>query len=110
MNAKSFKFRAHLVPLVISGEKTTTWRLFDEKNIAPRDVVDLINWNTREKFGEAVVNTVREKTLGTLDDADWEGHERFASDDEMYATYRTYYGDRVGPDTVVKMISFRLVD
>jgi hypothetical protein len=109
LGRKSFKFREHLVPLVLKGEKNVTWRLFDDKNITTGDEVDLINWNTKEKFGEAVVTAVREKNLGKLEDEDWKGHERFESDEEMYVTYSTYYGEKVGPETPVKIISFRLL-
>ena len=28
---KTFKFSAHLVPLILSGEKTCTWRLWDDE-------------------------------------------------------------------------------
>lgn len=106
---KSLKFRVHLIPLVLSGEKNVTWRLFDEKDLTVGDQVDLINWNTQEKFGEAVIVSVREKPLGKLGDEDWKGHERFPSEEEMYTTYRKYYGDRVTPETSVKMIKFQLV-
>lgn len=46
------------------------------------------------------------KTLGTLEESDWNGHERYDSDETMYATYRSYYGDQVNPDTEVKLIQF----
>ena len=44
--------------------------------------------------------------FSTLEEADWTGHERFASEADMYATYRSYYGDRVNSDTKVKILSF----
>ena len=62
-----------------------------------------INKDSGEQFGIATLGEVREKTLGTVSEADWEGHERFASEAEMYATYRKYYGAAVGPETVVKI-------
>jgi hypothetical protein len=106
---KSFKFRQHLVPLVLSGAKNVTWRLFDDKDITTGDAVDLINWNTKEKFGEALVTDVREKKLGELEESDWEGHERFQDDEEMYETYRSYYDRPVGPETRIKIIRFKLL-
>lgn len=72
------------------------------------DEARLINWNTGKVFAEAKVISVREKKLGKLEEADFEGHEKFESDEEMYKTYRTYYGDKVGPETVVKIIKFEL--
>ena len=102
------KFRDNLAKLVLAGEKDLTWRLFDDKALVEGDVVDLINWNTGEKFGEATLMQVWEKKMGELQDSDFDGHEKFTNDEEMYQTYRTYYGDRVGPDTIVKIIRFSL--
>lgn len=109
MERKSIKFRDHLVKLVLVGEKNTTWRLFDDKNLHVNDVVDFINWETGGKFAEAELIKVWEKTLGTLEDEDWEGHERFSSEEVMYETYKTYYGDRVDENSPVKIIQFRLL-
>lgn len=109
MERKTIKFKSHLAELVAKGEKNTTWRLFDDKDLSEGDVVDLIVKETGQVFAQAELTKVWEKTLGTLDDADWEGHERFASEEEMYKTYKGYYGDRVDKDTVVKIIQFRLV-
>lgn len=106
---KAVKFRDYLVPLILSGEKDTTWRLFDDKNLQEKDVVELVNWNTGEIFGKAELTEVREKKMGELDDSDFDGHEKFADEEEMYATYREYYGDAVGPETVVKIIQLRVL-
>ena len=108
MEKKTIKFRDNLAKLVLAGEKNLTWRLFDDKNLSEGDEVDLINWNTKQKFGEAVLTEVWEKKMGELEDSDFEGHEKFSSEEEMYKTYRVYYGDQVGADTVVKIIRFQL--
>ena len=34
---KLVKFRDYLVPLVLSGEKDSTWRLFDDKGLSEGD-------------------------------------------------------------------------
>lgn len=105
---KTIKFRDHLVPAVLAGTKYATWRLFDDKDISEGDIIDLINWNTGEKFGEADIVHVHETTLQHLTDEDYEGQARYANDEEMYANLRTYYGDKVGPETIVKVIRFKL--
>jgi hypothetical protein len=51
---------------------------------------------------------VEEKKLKDLQDSDFEGHEKYESEEKMYENYRKYYGDKVTPDTVVKMIDFKL--
>lgn len=108
MENKTLKFRDFLVDLVLKGEKDSTWRLFDDKDLRAGDMVDLINWNTGEKFAVATLTEVREKPMSMLEASDFEGHEKFESEERMYESYRTYYGDRVGPETVVKIIRFQL--
>jgi len=103
---KTLKFAPHLVVKILSGEKTSTWRLFDDKELTEGDELLFLNKTTGEEFGTAIITNLHSKTLGTLTDEDWEGHERFASDDEMYTTYRGYYGDKVNEASVVKILSF----
>tara|TARA_Y100000310_G_scaffold112994_2_gene111542 strand:+ start:3459 stop:3791 length:333 start_codon:yes stop_codon:yes gene_type:complete len=107
---KSLKFRDYLVPLVLSGEKDITWRLFDDKELSVSDKIELINWNTKEKFGEAEITEIKEKEMKKLEDEDFKGHEKFKNKEQMYKIYRTYYGDRVKPATIVKIIKFELSD
>lgn len=109
MTKKQVKFRTHLADLVLKGEKTATWRLFDDKDLQVGDTIELVNWDTKEIFGLAEITHVKEKILGTLEEDDWIGHEKFANDEEMYATYKTYYGDRVDENTIVKIITFKLL-
>lgn len=109
MERKALKFRDFLAELILKGEKNSTWRLFDDKDLREGDVVDLINWNTKEKFADATLVKVREKRMADLEERDFDGHEKFDSEEEMYAAYRTYYGDRVGPGTIVKIIRFKLM-
>ena len=68
-----------------------------------------VNKETGEEFGAAVITSLCTKTLGTLTDADWEGHERFPSEEEMYTTYRKYYGDQVDETSEVKILSFEFM-
>lgn len=106
---KALKFAPHLVPLVLSGEKTTTWRLFDDKELQAGDMLDLIAKESGEIFANATIISVCEKELQDLEEMDFEGHERFESDEQMYETYRRYYGDRVTPETLVKIIQFAII-
>ncbi len=105
---KILKFRPWLADMILRGEKTTTFRLFDDKDIRTDDELELVNWETGETFGRATVREAYEKTLGDLTSDDFVGHEKYANDDEMYATLRTFYGDSVGPETIVKAVRFSL--
>lgn len=103
---KTLKFTPELCRLILTGEKTATWRLFDDKDLQTGDTLTFINKDTLESFGTAVLTTVVIKTLGTLEETDWVGHERFASQEAMYQTYRGFYGDAVSPATEVKLLQF----
>ncbi|MCR4283953.1 MAG: ASCH domain-containing protein [Parcubacteria group bacterium] len=58
MGNKVIKFRDSLAKLILAGEKDLTWRLFDDKNFQKGDVIDLMNWNTKEIFGNAKLTDV----------------------------------------------------
>lgn len=105
---KRLKFSPDLVEKILSGEKTSTWRLFDDKDLQIGDHLEFINRETGERFGKAVIRSVKIAKLGNLTDADWKGHERFASEDEMYATYRQYYGNKVDQNSELKILTFEL--
>ena len=60
---KIIKFAAALVPLVLSGEKNVTWRLFDDKNLSVGDDLEFINRDTGKVFGYAKILKVWEKKV-----------------------------------------------
>lgn len=105
---KTLKFAAHLVPLVISGEKTSTWRLFDDKDIQAGDELAFIDKSSGREFARASAVAVNEKKLRDVSNADYSGHERYESPEQMLETLKGYYGDQVGFETPVKMIDFAL--
>ncbi len=107
--AKTLKFKPHLIDLILAGEKTTTWRLFDDKDLQVGDEVDIINSDTKEVVAHAILTDVRTKPLGEVEDADYSGHEKYESQDAMLANFRNYYGDTVGLDTEVKIVDFILI-
>lgn len=106
---ETLKFRPHLIKEILEGRKTTTWRLFDEKNLQIGDKLELLNAETLEKFTEAEVTDIKEKKLGEIEDSDYEGHEKYGSQEEMIKHYKNYYGDKVDLDTMVKIIRFKLI-
>ncbi|PCI27380.1 hypothetical protein COB55_05905 [Candidatus Wolfebacteria bacterium] len=106
---KTLKFAEKLVSLVLSGEKDSTWRLFDDKDLTEGDKLVLVNKKTGEEFANARIISIVETKLGELEDLDWEGHERYESEEKMYEEYRKYYGDKVGPNSVLKVIKFELI-
>lgn len=103
---KTIKFTPELCEQILAGTKTSTWRLFDDKDLTKGDKINFVNKATLESFGTGEITKLYTKTLGTLEESDWIGHERFPSEEAMYKTYRTFYGDKVTPDTQVKIIQF----
>lgn len=109
---KTLKLDHQLANDVRAGKKTSTWRLFDDKDLSVDDRVVLIdkvdphNHDTWIAFGEAVITIVIEKHLGEVGKDDYDGHETFASTDEMLKRYQGYYGSSVSLTTPVKIIHF----
>lgn len=108
---KRLKFKNDLVPLVLDGSKTVTWRIFDDKDLQAGDQLSFVDSITEEEFAKAEIIAIREKKLGEITEEDFkEGHERYRDQDEMLATYRSYYGETVDSGTVIKVINFKLLE
>lgn len=103
---KILKFKPELCKQIVGGTKTSTWRLFDDKDLQLGDNIEFVNNETGESFGTGTIFKLKLTTLGNLEETDWIGHERYASAEEMYETYRGYYGDKVSPDSELKIIEF----
>ena len=102
---KTLKFRKPLVKLVLNNKKTTTWRLFDDKNLSEGDIVSCLVWKTKEEFAKARLIEVKEKKFKDLELTDKGGHESFSSDEEMYKTYSTYYSCEITQKAHLKSLN-----
>ncbi len=94
--------------MIQNGQKTATWRIFDDKDLQVGDDLELVEFETGEVFAKAEIVSVREKKMSEITDEDFDGHESYPSKEDMLKTYQGYYGDRVSWDTVIKMITFKL--
>ena len=106
---KTLKFRKELSELILSKKKNTTWRLFDDKDLSVGDILSFVVWETLEEFAKVKVISVSETVFGNLKEGDWEGHEKFCSEEEMYKIYSKYYNCLVNKKTPVKIIKFKFV-
>lgn len=106
---KTLKFDPHLVPLVLSGQKVSTWRLWDDKDLQAGDEVAFIEFGTNKQFASAKLTKVLEKPLGELTTEDKKGHETFSNDEERYKTYERYYDKQVNAEISIKIILFKLI-
>jgi len=62
-----------------------------------------------KEFARAKITSVRETSFEELTDDDWDGHEKFNSEKEMYKTYSGYYNCEVTENNSVKVIKFKLI-
>ena len=106
---KTIKFADELVNLILNGEKTTTFRLFDDKNLSVGDKLEFLRASDSKVFAHAKITKVYEKRFKDLSDEDYKGHEKYESTEQALATFRKYYGDSITPETVVKIVRFRLL-
>ncbi|MCL5115475.1 MAG: ASCH domain-containing protein [Candidatus Marsarchaeota archaeon] len=114
---KRLQFADPLPELVLGGQKTTTWRVDDPRNtpfvslsVVVGDRLSLCSGDGTE-FARAVVLSITETTFGKLSMEEKAGHEKFASEKEMYDTYNRYYGFLripITPETKVKVLKFEL--
>jgi hypothetical protein len=107
---KTLKFSGDLPGMILSGRKTVTWRIHDEKAIEIGDVIECLARPALNRFATIRVTNVRETTFGEFNKADTEWHESFSTEKEMYETYSRYYSMDVNPTTRVKVITFVLLE
>ena len=109
MANKQLKFDSNLVPLVLSGEKTSTWRLWDDKELSTGDIVDFIDRGTGQHFTTTELIKVIEKPIQDLTPEDQAGHEKHESVQEICETFTKYYKQEVTPNTIMKIVWFKIV-
>ncbi len=111
---KTLKLEHELADLVRAGKKSSTWRMFDDKNVSAGDEVELVDKvdparpETWLVMGTARIGQVIEKELGTITAEEMQEH-KYASFDEMLTTYREYYGSDVSATTIIKIINFTFI-
>lgn len=105
MKIKTIKFTPKLAKLIKKGEKTTTIRLFDDKDLSVGDRIELATRDGKDitVFGKAIITEIIKRTIETLREEDFKGHEPVTDPLEHY---RVYYGDRVQPNSEVKVIRY----
>lgn len=109
---KSMKLDHDLAQQVLKGEKTSTWRINDDKDLHVNDKVTLIDKQnpndpaTWQPIGVATLITILEKQLGQVNQSDMDGHQKYTSIEEIVEEFRGYYGPQVGVETPVKIIRF----
>jgi hypothetical protein len=106
---KTLKFKPELAKLILSGQKTSTWRLWDDKNMQAGDTVNFLIKDNLEHFATAQITETCVWDLGSLSNEEKFGHETYASEEEMYKVFSGQYGREVNAQTPVKVIWFELI-
>lgn len=107
---KTLKFKDFKAKWILEGVKTSTMRLFDDKDLKEGDELELVNSDSGEIFSRAIITEVIYKKLDEIDDVDLDGHEKWDNKDEMLQSLIKYYGDKVNLDTMVKVVKFELIN
>lgn len=109
---KQLKFEHQFAADIKAGNKTATFRVNDDKDVKPGDVVELVDKvshdypTTWEIPGELEITEVSQVSIGNLTNEHMLRAETFDSVDEMIQTFRRFYGEHVNEDTLVSVLSF----
>ncbi len=103
---KTLKFTPQLSQDIIDGKKTSTFRLFDDKDLKEGDEIVFVNKETMQELVKGKITLLKIKTLGTLEENNFDGHREYESKEAMYEEFKKFYGERVNEDSEVKIIKF----
>ncbi len=109
---KALKLDHQLAQDILNGNKRSTWRLFDDKDLSVNDkviLIDKVDTHHRDTWvpvGEAIIERVTQKRLGDITQEDYQGHETYKSPEQMMHMFQRYYGPGVSLQTPVKIIFF----
>lgn len=103
---KTLKFTPEQIPRIQNGALMNTWRLHDEKQLNVGDEVQFINNENGETFGYGTINEIVIKRIADINDTDQIGHEKYVNLDQILAVFRKFYGQSIGPETIVKVVKY----
>lgn len=112
---KQLKFEHQYAEDIKRGQKTATFRINEDKDIKPGDIVELVDKvshdypSTWKITGELEITGVSRVPLGHLTEEYMIRAESFDGLDDMIQTFRRFYGDHVNEDTLVNVVSFNFL-
>ncbi|MDB5164360.1 MAG: Ribonuclease, partial [Candidatus Saccharibacteria bacterium] len=112
---KTLKLNHNSAQLIEQGSQTSTWRLFDDKDIMVNDQIELVDKvdpkdpRTWRAIGIATVNQIKAKRLGDITLDDFDDQDAYETPQELIKTFKSYYGINVELGMPVKMIHFSFV-
>jgi len=109
MNINTISFASNLVPLILDGSKTLTYRLGEKyASVEIGDILSTKDSSTGEVFAKIEITLKEKGTFATLRD-DREGHEVYRTPEERRATFERYYNRPVSDDEPVIILGFKLL-
>jgi len=105
MELKKLLFADPLPSILFTGEKNKTFRVTGGERYEVGDKISL-SYVDNEEFAQAIVVKKTRKRIEDLTKEDWEGHERFKSNSEMYSTYSNWARFSVTPKTELDIIEY----
>jgi len=103
---KTLGFAPDLIPLILDGSKTVSWRLFDDKNLNVGDEVVCVHQFTRQPFAIFTITSLIIKRLKDIDEIDRKGHEKVGNLADIIDIYQKYYSKDLTGDEEAKIIRF----
>lgn len=109
---KQLKFEHSFAQSIISGHKTATFRVNDDKDLRVGDQVELVDKVDRDHPtswvipGILQIESITQKPLASLSSDSFIRAESFTSRKEMVQVFRRFYGDHIDEHTPVFIIDF----
>jgi hypothetical protein len=110
---KQLRFDSKYIPVILSGEKTSTWVVFDDQNLVEGDLVDCINNDDQQTFANGKIEKITTKEFLVALEIEKKNSylqegETYTAADVMYTLYKKQYGDKFDSKTPIKIIDFIL--
>ncbi len=108
MDTKSIGFASNLVPLILDGSKTLTYRLGDKFEFLK--IGDSINFHDSQSGKICGKIQITEKSHAKFKDLpiNRTGHEVYQSKKEQRSVFTKYYG-KISDDVTLLILGFRLL-
>lgn len=109
---KQLKFEHVFARDIIAGKKTATFRVNDDKDIRPGDVVEMVDKvdrdhpNTWDISGELEITSVSQTPIRELTKDHLLRAEKFDNIEQMIEAFRRFYGEHINQDTLVSVLNF----
>lgn len=109
---KQLKFEHKYAEDIVSGVKSATFRVNDDKDIKPGDVVELVDkvngdrpktWQLR---GQLNIKAVSQLMIGELTKEHLVRAESFANTAELIQSFRRFYGEHIDGNSLVNVLEF----